>query len=228
MEIKMKKIILLSVIIPVMYIYPQVRQIESRSYFEQGDVEFNFSTNLGVGFSTSKIIESTHNSYPYDSSYYQHSYETSDRPFNFIFTASFGYCIIDGLTIEPELDINLITDVETSISIIGNLTYNFSIPRKNTYPFVKLGYGLSNYGSSGYYGYSNESGGSSLDTRVFNAGAGVKFLYTSGMALKLEINFKNYNGSTSSSYSYDFTSSTTTTESDMNVISLSIGFSILL
>ncbi len=34
----------------------------------------------------------------------------SDRPFNLLFTASIGYCIIDGLTIEPELDINLITD----------------------------------------------------------------------------------------------------------------------
>lgn len=224
----MKKIILLAVMIPIIHIYSQVREIESRSYFKQGNIEFNFSTNLGVGFSTSKIIQSTQNSYPYDSSYYQHSYETSDRPFNFLVTASIGYCIIDGLTIEPELDINLITDAETSISLIGNLTYNFNIPKKSTYPFIKLGYGLSNYGSSSYYGYSNESGGSSLDTRVFNAGAGVKFLYTSGMALKLEINFKNFNGSTISTYSYDYTSTTTTTESDMNVILLSIGFSILL
>ena len=212
-----------------MHIYPQVREIESRSYFKQGDVEFNFSTNLGVGFSTSNVFQTTQNFSPYDSSYYEYSYNYSDRPFNLLFTASIGYCIIDGLTIEPELDINLITDDETSISLIGNLTYNFSIPRKNTYPFIKLGYGLSNYYSDRYYyGYQNESGGNSLDTRVFNAGTGVKFLYSSGMALKLEINFKNFNYSTSNSYSNEYSQSTYKIDNDMNVISLSIGFSILL
>jgi len=225
----MKKIILLSVIIPIMNLFPQVREIESRSYFKQGDAEFNFSTNLGVGFSTSNVFQTTQNFSPYDSSYYEYSYNYSDRPFNLLFTASIGYCIIDGLTIEPELDINLITDDETSISLIGNLTYNFSIPKKNTYPFIKLGYGLSNYYSDHYYyGHQNESGGSSLDTKVFNAGAGLKFLYSSGMALKLEINFKNYNYSTSNSYSNEYSQNTYKIDNDMNVISLSIGFSILL
>jgi len=225
----MKKIILLSVIIPVMYIHPQVREIESRSYFKQGDVEFNFSTNIGVGFSTSNVFNTIQNFSPYDSSYNEYSYNYSDRPFNLLFTASIGYCIIDGLTIEPELDINLITDTETSISLIGNLTYNFSIPKKNTYPFIKLGYGLSNYYSDRYYyGYQNESGGNSLDTRVFNAGAGLKFLYSSGMALKLEINFKNYNYSKSSSFTNEYSQSTYKIDNDMNVISLSLGFSILL
>lgn len=224
----MKKIIMLSVIIPIMYIHPQVREIESRSYFKQGDVEFNFSTNIGVGFSTSNVFQTTRNFSPYDSSYNEYSYNYSNRPFNLLFTASIGYCIIDGLTIEPELDINLITDAEISISLLGNLSYTFHIPKKNTYPFIKLGYGLSNYYSDHYYGYSNESGGSSLDTRVFNAGAGLKFLYTSGMALKLEINFKNYNYSTSSSYANEYYQNTTKIDGDMNVISLSIGFSIFL
>jgi len=225
----MKKIILLFVIIPVMYIHPQVREIESQSYFKQGDVEFNFSTNLGVGFSTYDVFQTTQNFSPYDSSYFKYSNTSSDRPFNLIFTASIGYCILDGLMIEPELDINLITDAETSISLIGNLTYNFNIPKKNTFPFIKLGYGLSNYYSDYYYyGYASESNGSSLDTRVINAGAGIKFLYSSGMSMKLEINFKNYNYSKSSSFSNEYSESTYKTDNDMNVISLSIGFSILL
>jgi hypothetical protein len=228
MEIEMKKVILFSIIIPILHIFPQVREIESRSYFTQGDVEFNFSTNLGVGFSSSNIFQTIQNFYPYDSSYYEYSSQQSDREFNLLFTASFGYCIVDGLTIEPELDINLVTDNETSISLIGNLTYNFNIPRKNTYPFIKLGYGLSNYYSDSHYGYSNESGGSSLDTRVINAGAGLKFLYSSGMALKLEINFKNYNYSTTSSYTDQYYLNAIQLDGDMNVISLSIGFSILL
>jgi hypothetical protein len=225
----MKKIILLSIIIPILFVFPQVREIESRSYFKQGDVEFNFSTNIGVGFSTSNDFQTTQNISPYDSSYFEYSSKYSDRPFNLLFTASIGYCIIDGLSIEPELDINLITDAETSISLIGNLTYNFNIPRKTTFPFIKLGYGLSNYYSDYYYyGYQNESSGNSLDTRVFNAGAGLKFLYSSGMALKLEINFKNYNYSKSSSYTNEYSESTYKVDNDMNVISLSLGFSILL
>lgn len=224
----MKKILLLFIIIITIHTYPQVREIESRSYFKQGDVEFNFSTNLGVGFSTSNIVQKNQNFSPYDSSYYEYSNESSDREFNLIFSASIGYCIIDGLSIEPELDINLVTDVETSISILANLSYTFHIPKKKTYPFIKLGYGVSNYYSDSYIGYQNESGGNSLDTRVFNAGTGVKFLYSSGLALKLEINFKNYNYSISSSYSNEYFQNTTQIDGDMNVLSLSIGFSILL
>ncbi len=71
----MKKIILFSVIIPVMYIHSQVREIESRTYFKQGNFEFNFSTNIGVGFSTSNVTNTTQNFYHYDSSYNQYSYE---------------------------------------------------------------------------------------------------------------------------------------------------------
>jgi len=228
MEMKIKKIILLSVIIPAIYLYPQVREIESRSYFKQGNFEFNFSTNIGVGFSTSNFTSTNQNFYEFDSSYSEYTSEYSDRPFNLLFTASIGYCIIDGLAFEPELDINLITDAETSISLIGNLTYNFNIPRKNTYPFIKLGYGVSNYLSEGYYGYPNESDGSSFDTRIINAGAGLKFLYSSGLAMKLEINFKNYSYSTSRTYSDQYYRNTTDIDGDMNVISISLGFSILL
>lgn len=72
------------------------------------------------------------------------------------------------------------------------------------------------------------SGNNSLDTRVFNAGIGLKFLYTSGMAMKLEINYKNYSYSTSNSYGDQYYHSSSNVDGDMNVLSLSIGFSILL
>jgi hypothetical protein len=205
-----------------------VKEIESRTYFKQGNFEFNFSTNIGVGFSTFNSTTSSQNFYQYDSSYYEYTSEYSDRPFNLLFTASFGYCIFDGLAFEPELDINLITDAETSISLIGNLTYNFNIPRKSTYPFIKLGYGVSNYLSDEYYGYPAKSDGSSFDTKIINAGAGLKLVYSSGLAMKLEINFKNYSYSTSSTYSDQYSKHTTDVEGDMNVISISLGFSILL
>jgi opacity protein-like surface antigen len=230
MENEMKKIILLFIIISIMHIYPQVREIESRSYFRQGDIEANISTNLGVGFSTTNSTNTSQNFNYYDSTYYTETYksEYSDRPFNFLITASLGVCVVDGLSIEPELDINLVTDSEVSISLLGNLTYNFNIPRKNVFPFIKIGYGISNYKSDYYYGYSSGSGESSLDTKVFNAGAGLKIVYSSGMAMKLEINYKHYSYSNSSSYSDNYFQNVYEANTVVDALTLSIGYSILL
>ena len=226
----MKKIILFSVIIPVMYIHPQVREIESRTYFKQGDFEVNISTNIGVGFSTTNATNTSKNFNYYDSTYNTETYkfEYSDRPFNLLITASLGICVIDGLTIEPEMDINLVTDAEVSISLLANLTYNFSIPRKNSFPFIKIGYGISNYMNDYYYGYSSGTGESSLDTKVFNTGVGLKIVYSSGMAMKLEINYKHYSYSNSSSYDDYYYQNVYESNTVVDALTLSIGYSILL
>lgn len=226
----MKIKIISSVLLLILNIYPQVREIESRTYFKQGDIEANVSTNLGVGFSTSNVTN-TYQSYNYyDSSYHTDTYksEYSDRPFNFLITASLGICIIDGLTVEPELDLNLITDNEVSISILGNLAYNFNISKKNTFPFIKIGYGVSNYFSDYNYNYSSGSGNNTLGTQVFNAGAGLKLVYSSGMAMKLEINYKHYSYSNSYSYSDQYTQNSYETDTGVDALTLSIGWSILL
>jgi len=203
-------------------IYPQVSEIESRSYFNQGDIEVNFSTNIGVGFQS---VESS-NSTDYNPDYYQYG----DRPFIFLISAAIGVCIIEGLTVEPELDINLITDAEVSTSILANFIYNFNIPRKKIYPFLKLGYGFSNYIPDYYYNSSNDN---SLNTGVFNAGAGLKIVYSSGMAIKLEINYKQYNSTTSVNYYYynEYTYEGETRVEDLSslvgTLTLSLGYSIL-
>jgi hypothetical protein len=226
----MKIIVISSVLLLIVSIYPQVRQIESRTYFKQGDIEANISTNLGVGFSTTNGTNTSQNYNYYDSSYYTETYksEYSDRPFNFLITASLGICVVDGLTVEPELDINLVTDSEVSISLLGNLTYNFNIPRKNVFPFIKIGYGISNYMNDYYYGYSSGTGDSSLDTKVLNAGAGLKLVYSSGMAMKLEINYKHYSYSNSSSYGDQYYQSTYESDTVVDALTISIGYSILL
>jgi len=223
----MKKIILITVIFHALYNFPQVREIGSQTYFKQGDIEINFSMNLGAGFSTSTNTTSTKNFSPYDSSYNIYTNTYSERPFNFMLTSSIGYCVIDGLSIEPELDINLITDEDISISLLANLTYNFNITRKTTYPFITVGYGLSNYNTYSYY--SNSGNNNSLDTKVFNAGLGIKFFYTSGTAMTMEINYKNLSNSVSSSYDEPgYYQSATTTDFSIEVITIAIGFSVLL
>lgn len=209
---RMKLKIIFIVLILSMNLYPQVREIKSRSYFKQGDIEANFSTNLGAGFPSFESSESNQYYSEYDS-----------RPFIFLITASIGICVFDGLEAEPEFDLNLITDAEISTSILVNVTYNFNIPRKNIYPFLKLGYGISNYQNDGYYYYLDRD--NSMDTGVFNAGGGLKLVYSSGMAMKLEINYRRY--SYSNSYTDYYDQNSYETDTLVEALSFSIGYSIL-
>ena len=200
----------------ISFSYSQIREIESRSYYKQGDFEVNFSTNLGVGFPTFDFSNSTE--------FNPYNYGSGNNYFVFLITGAIGICIIDGLAVEPEFDINLITDSELSTSIIGNLVYNFNIPRKNIYPFLKLGYGVSNY-KTDYY-YYNAFSDNSLDTGILNAGAGLKLVYSSGMAMKLEINYKRF--SYSNPYNDYNGQILYTIDAAVDILSFSLGYSILL
>ena len=218
------KIIILALILNS-FSYSQVREIESRTYFKQGDFEINFSLNLGTGF-TSYESDNT------DKSSYYYYYDHGDRPFVFLVSAAVGYCIIDGLSVEPEFDINFITDAEISTTILFNAIYNFNIPKKSIYPFIKLGYGISNFNSDYYY-YDYNSNDNSLSTGVLNLGAGLKIAYSSGMALKLELNYKRFTYSSPYTYYYynEYTYEGETRTADLSVavdaITLSIGYSIM-
>ena len=108
-----------------------------------------------------------------------------------------------------------------SVSMLGNLCYTFYFPQKNIFPYLKLGYGMSNNG--------NNSNGlfESLDFKTLNAGAGLKYMYFSSLALKMEINYRNLSGSNTNSYSDQYSSSSTKYEITTSVISISVGISIL-
>ncbi len=219
----MKNKIFFLLLILITNIIPQAREIESRNYFKQGDFEINFSTNLGAGFTSYESSNSSENSYYNDS---------GERPFIFLISAAMGVCIIDGLSVEPEFDINFISDAEISTTILFNATYNFNIPRKSIYPFIKLGYGISNFRLDYYY-YDYNSSDNSLSTGVLNIGAGLKIAYSSGMALKLEINYKHFSYSSTYTYyyydPYSYVGEERTADLDVSVdaITLSIGYSIM-
>ncbi len=190
----------------------QVKEIKGRQSFNQGDFEISFYTNLGKFSSSTKEISTYSGSQPYESSY-------SDGSIYLQVGASVGYYIINGLSVEPELDINLSFD-GTSTSLLGNLCYTFYIPRKTIYPYIKLGYGLSNYHSANLF--------ESLDYKTLNAGAGLKFKYSSVLSMRMEINYKNLSGSNSYYYSDQYYSTSSKSETTVSIISLSIGISVLL
>ena len=199
----MKRIILiLSIFLIITSSYAQVDEKSERKFYKQGNWEFGFALNIG-GSSEKTKETSTYNSYTYD---------YTEKGFYTHLSVSTGYYIINGLSIEPEFNINLYS-WEISASLLGNLCYTFYLPQKNIYPYLKLGYGLSTEpGSSSLF--------ESLDIKTINAGVGIKLINSSGMAFRVEINYRNLTGSyTDYYYTYDTTTS---------AISISFGASILL
>ena len=183
--------------------YAQVNEKPERQFYKQGDWEFRYSSNIG-----SISIQTI------DPTYY--NYEENGIYLNIGIAT--GFYIINGLSIEPELDINLCSE-GFSLTVLGNLCYSFYIPQKNIYPYLKLGYGVSNDPKN------TDELFTKLDFKTINASAGVKFMYFRGMAFITEINYRNLSGSNTF---YQGTPDSYTIESTSSVISVLVGISILL
>jgi hypothetical protein len=205
----MKRVIfILAIFLIITSGYAQVREKSERKFYKQGDWEFGFSLNIGGSSEQTKQTST----YSDGSSQYSYTYDYTEKGFYTHLGVSTGYYIINGFSIEPEFDLNLY-NWEISVSLLGNLCYTFYLPQKNIYPYLKLGYGLSTEpGSSNLFEF--------LDINTINAGVGIKLIYSSGMAFRMEINYRNLTGSNIGYYSnYDTITS---------VISISFGASILL
>src|SRR3989304_9781174 len=199
--------------------YAQVNEKSERQFYKQGDWEFGFSANIGGSSKKTKGTDTYgYNDGSQSSSY---TYDYNEKGIYIHLGASTGYYIIDDFSIEPELNLNLSLG-GFSVSMLGNLCYTFYIPQKNIYPYLKLGYGLSNdaENSNGLF--------ESLNLKTIHAGAGLKFMYFPGMAFKMEINYRNLNGSNTYSYSDQYSSSSNDYKITTSVIAISVGISILL
>jgi hypothetical protein len=214
----MKRIsFILAILLIITSGYAQVNEKSERQFYKQGDWELCFSANIGSSSAQTKgtIVESYD-----DSSQSYYNYENNEKGIFLQLGVSTGYYIINGLSIEPELNLILYFD-EISVSVLGNLCYTFYFPQKNIYPYLKLGYGLSDEHGDSYLSKS-------LSLKTINAGAGLKIMYFPGMAFRVEINYRNLNGSDGYSYSYPSYTSSNTDETTISVISVSLGISILL
>jgi hypothetical protein len=175
----MKKIIVSLIILLISSLSAQIKNISERQYFRQYDWEVTSSVAIGLSQTTS---ESNSPNY--------YSNGSGDEQFYSEISLSLGFFILDGLSVEPELDYNFFSD-DASFSILANVSYTLHIPKKNIYPFFKVGYGKS--GFTGYYGYYPENSEGlfeSLDANVINASAGLKIIQSSSFAMILELNYK--------------------------------------
>lgn len=183
----------------------QVNEKSERKFYKQGDWEFSLTSNIG---GSSKQTKDT----------YIYSYDRTEKGIYSNLGVSTGYYIINGLSIEPEFNLNLNSD-GFSVSMLGNLCYTFYLPQKNIYPYLKLGYGVSN-------DPDNQNGlFEDLNLKTINAGAGLKFMYFARMAFKMEINYRSLNGSKTF---YPDTPDSYTTETITSIFSVSLGISLLL
>ena len=194
--------------------FAQVDEKSGRQFYKNGDWEFGYSLSIGSG---NKHKTGTNSFYfSYDSSQYYYSYDQTVKDAYVPLGVSIGYYIINGLSIEPELSLLLSSD-GVSVSMLGNICYTFYISKKSIYPYIKLGYGLS----------ENPNTSESLEFNTINASVGIKLTYRSGMAFRIEINYRNSSGSSSYYYSNQSSSSSFTSETILNLISISFGASIL-
>lgn len=209
----MKRIyFMLAIFLIITSVNAQVNEKSERKFYKQGDWELGFSSNIGSITIQTIQLQGWRYGLPFG------SYEYSEKGIYLNLGVSTGFYIINGLSIEPELDINLCSE-GFSVSILSNLCYTLNLPQKKFFPYVKLGYGLSNDPKNSDDLFEN------IDFKTINAGAGVKLMYSSAMAFRVEINYRNLNGSNTfypgETYSYK-------SESTTSVVSVSIGLSILL
>jgi len=191
--------------------YAQVNEKSERKFYKQGDWEIGITTNIGSSSVQTMGPHSWNDSLKY------HDFSEDTKKWIYVHLGiSTGYYIINGLSIEPEVSLNSYAE-GFSVSILGNLNYTFDLPQKNIYPYVKLGYGLSN-------DPENKDGlFESLYYKTINAGVGLKFMYFPHMAFKVEINYRNLNGSNTF---FPNTPDPYKTETTTSIISVSIGVSI--
>ena len=211
----MKKILLALIVILISSLSAQVRNISERQYFNQFDWEVASSVAIGLSQTT---YESTPQNY--------YGGGNGDEQFYSEISISIGFFILEGLSIEPELEYNFFQD-DASFSMIANISYTLHIPKKSIYPFFKVGYGKSGF-TGYYYGYYPENSEGlfeSLDANVINTSAGLKIIQSSSFAMILELNYKyiTFNQTVSTDYIEPYEVDTKTSS-----LSIKIGGSFLL
>ena len=196
----------------------QVMIIPERRNYNQFDWEVTNSFSLGM--SKTSIDRGSSN----EAGYYYN--DPGENTFYSESALAIGFFIFDGLSVEPEIDFNFLTD-EASVSIIGNLCYTLSIPRKNIYPYFKIGYGISGFESNNYYYYDSDTGGlfESLESGVLSSSIGLKIVNSSTNAFRLELNYKRFNNSVS--FFDTFYQSTQQYDISTDAISIVFGYSFL-
>jgi hypothetical protein len=185
--------------------------------FKARDVEM--SVMGGVGSYTS--------SYSYTNTFMANTNSTSRN--YMVFSLSPAYYIIDGLSLEPEYNLNAVEGSQPSHSILLNISYTYFVEGTKVAPFVHVGYGISNSQGIPFLPNVMFRVSDKLDVTILNAGGGLKILVGSGAALRFEVNYRSYRWDEEYSYNFyysTYTTSTTKEEYAYSHIGMLVGVSL--
>jgi len=149
--------------------------------FKKGDVELSLSGTVG----------SWTNRYNYSSSLpYSYNSDRSES-LNFILLAiTGGIFLYDGFSFEPEIDIVALEKEEPAQCYIGNVSYTALLPDSKVALFMRGGYGVSNSFQVPMWGMMPMGAMDKFNVKIINVGAGVKYLITEQVALRIELNYR--------------------------------------
>jgi opacity protein-like surface antigen len=177
--------------------------------FKQASWELNFTGSLGSIESNEEI----------SSSYYYYNGSDSESRTYLQLGIIPAYYLIDGLAIEPEINMLAVETQKPAFLLIGNLAYTINLESSRFFPFIRAGYGITNSLQIPVNGNLSRMS-SDMDIGVLNLGAGLKTLLTENILLRTEINYRKFSYSDGDDY-YSYSM-------DVSSIALVFGFSVLL
>lgn len=145
-----------------------------------------------------------------------------------------GYYIVKGFSIEPQYGMLAEENFPPSHSLLFNISYTAQLPESKLALFARVGYGIGNSLSFPMYGNLQMYSRDQWDINIINAGAGIKFLCSDHVALRVELNYRMEQFSNdivyNSYYGYGYYSSPSYEKTDFEYTSVSalFGFSVLL
>jgi opacity protein-like surface antigen len=145
---------------------------------------------LGAAFAAAQPVPGKKFEFSTGVSFFGVKFDGSDSSYSYLSVpVRFGWFAWRGLEIEPEVCVTfpLSGDGDTSYFLLANVVYNFR-PSGNLVPFVGAGAGVGN----GLAVAGVVQGGSGMNTSVFDALLGVKFLIGKVGALRVEYRYNRY------------------------------------
>ena len=138
----------------------------------------------------------------------------------FLISPRFGFFVVEGLELEPELLFMVSSGSDPVYMLNGNISYNFT-HSGTTVPFLLAGYGVAN--AIPFFNVPLSK--MDFTVGVLNLGAGTKIFFNENVALRVEYRYQSFNGENTRVFAGSFSY---TEKVDLRIHTIQFGFSVLL
>lgn len=138
----------------------------------------------------------------------------------FLLSPRFGFFVVEGFEVEPEVLLLLSSGGDPVYVLNGNVAYNFISSGKQV-PFLLVGYGLANTVPIFNVPFAQTG----FTVGVINVGAGLKVFLKEDIAIRVEYRYQNFSGR---GRTYNFGYASYTEELNATIHTVQFGFTVLL